>query len=291
MAGSPWAQIRSTELRTENGHARYSRTGVTRNAARYRARIVCSICQRFSLALLELVAPLGELGGDGGIGFARRLEIGGAAGGIAALHARHGPAVQRGCLVGVDLQRRRIVGDGLGVFALLEIDEAAAVERLDMAGRQAQRLVAVAQRTVELLQYGAVPAQAVPAVGEPLVGRDGHARFLRGAGVLLALREDHRAVGVGLRVSRLKLDRLVVVGQRRTGLALALVHHAAVVPGLGEFRVELDGAVEILQRAVELIERDIGVGAVAVDRRILRRQRDGLVEILQRALELLLAVE
>jgi hypothetical protein len=123
------------------------------------------------------------------------------------------------------LQRRVVIGDRRRGIFHLEIDQAAAVERVAVAGTAPQGLVAIRQRLRQLLDDRSHPTPTVPMI----------------------------------RTGRLEPDRLIVVLEGAVVLALSLIDGAAIVEGMGEVWIELDRLIEVPDGAIVLALSLMGV--------------------------------
>src|SRR5262249_20808156 len=89
------------------------------------------------------------------------LDIRVAARRIAALQLCLSSPEQRRGVLGIDAQGRIVILDGVRRQTDLQVDETAAVERVDEIGLEAQRFIAVAQRHLQIALHGASPAAVV----------------------------------------------------------------------------------------------------------------------------------
>ena len=135
------------------------------------------------------------------------------------------------------------VGKRLQQIALFPVAQAAIDIGIDVLRIEAERLVVVADRTVE---------------------------FDRGSG------PDARSAAVGVRGVRIEADGLAVVGDGRVELAFPLVELTAAVVRPGEIRLEADGLVAIRNALVVLVLVSIGQPALAERLGTFRIEADGL---------------
>src|SRR5258708_6659932 len=154
----------------------------------------------------------------------------------------------------------------------LQIDEAAAVEKVRIVRTQAKRLVAVCKRLRELARRGAGIAPRIPRPGIPGVDLNGVVEILDGARDIPLQAVDLATIVVGRRKSRIVLEGGVEIRDRPVVLALAAIRVAAIAEGRRKTRQELDRAVEIGDCAVIIARVAVGNATIVeIDRKGRRR--------------------
>src|SRR5882724_7455960 len=95
------------------------------------------------ILLASAHAVVGIFVGDARLQGLRRRHVGGASCGVAAFRPCQATAVERAGPLGIELERGAVLGTGLRVVALLQIDQAEIIACVRIAGLELQGFIAI----------------------------------------------------------------------------------------------------------------------------------------------------
>src|SRR6478735_956059 len=139
-----------------DAHAARRRTGAAGGMVSF-SRPVATIVP----SLRSMYAVTSKFVGNVGLDEFRRSDVAVTTSGVAGSHLGYSAPVQRRRVLRIDPQRRIVVGDRVFRLAQLQVDKATAIERVQVAGTELQRCVAIPQGRLQLADHGARPAAIV----------------------------------------------------------------------------------------------------------------------------------
>jgi hypothetical protein len=191
-----------------------------------------------------------------------RGDVGVAARVVAAAALGKAAAVERACHRRLGFQRRVEVGDCRWEVAHLEMQEAADVERVAVAGTQPQRLVAIRHGLRQLLGGHSRATSRGPSRHALRLEAHRLVEILDGAIEIALDPIGDAAVVEGFAMVGLQLDRLIIVFDGAVDVALAPMRIGPVVEGVFVVGPEPDRLIDVLDGAVVVAAFRIGDAAV-----------------------------
>ena len=200
---------------------------------------------------------------------------------VVALVAVGATAIEEGRgVLGIEPDRRAVVGDRPVVVTLVAVGVASLEENRGVPGIEPDRLAVISDRAIVVALF--VVGGTSIAEGKSIFGIEPDRCTEVGDGaVLVALVEPGDASAVeDIAVPLTEPDRFVVVGEGAVGTALVAISETPVVEGLGEGGIEPDRLVEVGDAAFVVALLTIADASVAVGDRLLRGRQfpriDGL---------------